>query len=242
MNEATLTEHGIVGDRMWAIRELDRGGIMSARTWPAMLRLGASYQGDPAADSATRARLEFPDRQLNVDDPAASALLSDFFRRDVRLERIRRERLTEEEIEAITRGDAYPPRRDFFDEDVIHVIASGTLEHLRGLCPGSDFDRRRFRANIYVDTGAEADGFIEDRWLSGVLEIGQNVRISGLRPAIRCAMTTHPQSGLPHDVAILRTAWQHHQAYVGIFAAVGAPGRIRVGDKVALLTRDADAA
>jgi uncharacterized protein YcbX len=128
----------------------------------------------------------------------------------------------------------FAPRRDFFDEDVIHVVATGTLEHLRSLRDGSDFDLRRFRANIYVDTGAEADGFIEDRWLNGVLEIGGSARVVGMRPAIRCAMTTHPQDELPRDVAILRTAWQYHQAYVGVFASVGAPGRIRVGDPVVL--------
>jgi uncharacterized protein len=118
----------------------------------------------------------------------------------------------------------------------LHLVATGTLAFMRDLQPGSDFDSRRFRANVYVDTGEEADGFIEDRWLDGELEIAEQVRIVGMRPAIRCAMTTHPQSELPHDVNILRTAWQYHQAYVGVFAAVGAPGRIRVNDPVVLVT------
>jgi uncharacterized protein YcbX len=136
----------------------------------------------------------------------------------------------------IMRGQAYPPHRDFFDEDVLHVVATGTLQYMRTLRPEADFDPRRFRANIYIDTGEEADGFVEDRWLEGVLEVGEQVRITGMRPAIRCAMTTHPQSELPHDVSILRTAWQYHQAYVGVFAAVGAPGRIRLNDPVMLVT------
>jgi uncharacterized protein len=237
LREAVIAENGLQGDRAWAIRELDRGGIMSARTWPAMLHLSASYENDRAADNNARVRIELPDRRcIHADDPDASAILSELFRRKVRLERVRNERLSPEELEAIMRGEAYPPRRDFFDEDVIHLIASGTLEHLRNLCAGSDFDERRFRANIYVDTGAENDGFIEDRWLEGKLAIGEKVGITGMRPAIRCAMTTHPQSELPHDVAILRTAWQHHQAYVGVFAAVGAPGTVHVGDSIALIT------
>jgi uncharacterized protein YcbX len=237
LREADIADNGLRGDRAWAIRELDRGGIMSARTWPAMLRLSAGYEGGLQADDNARVRIELPGiHSVYADDREASAMLSELFRRKVRLERTRNERLTPEELEAIMRGEAYPPRRDFFDEDVIHIIASGTLEHLRTLCAGSDFDPRRFRANIYVDTGAENDGFIEDRWLEGKLVIGENVGITGMRPAIRCAMTTHPQSELPHDVAILRTAWQHHQAYVGVFAAVGAPGRIRVGDPVTLVT------
>jgi uncharacterized protein YcbX len=173
---------------------------------------------------------------LLPDDPQAPALLSTLLHRRVGLERVRTERLTPVELEAIMRGEAYPPHRDFFDEEVMHLVATGTLEFMRTLQQSSDFDPRRFRANVYINTGDEADGFIEDRWLEGVLEIGQQVRIVGMRPAIRCAMTTHPQSELPHDVNILRTAWQYHQAYVGVFAAVGAPGTIRVNDQVILVT------
>jgi hypothetical protein len=162
-------------------------------------------------------------------------MLSDFLHREVRLERVRTAPIAPAEREAIMRGDAIPPARDFFDEEVIHLIATGTLAHLRALSGGDhDFDARRFRANIIVDTGATADRFIEDEWLSGRLEIGDAARIIGMRPALRCAITTHPQDGLPHDPAILRTAWQFHQAYAGIFAAVEAAGIVRIGDPVFL--------
>jgi uncharacterized protein YcbX len=237
LNEAWVTERGFAGDRVWGVRELDRGGIMSARTFPHLLALRARYEGEPDADAAATIKIELPDGgAIAPDDPQASGILSEFLRRRVSLERIRAERLTPEELEAIMRGEAYPPHRDFFDEEVLHLVATGTLAFMRDLQPGSDFDSRRFRANVYVDTGEEADGFIEDRWLDGELEIAEQVRIVGMRPAIRCAMTTHPQSELPHDVNILRTAWQYHQAYVGVFAAVGAPGRIRVNDPVVLVT------
>jgi hypothetical protein len=107
---------------------------------------------------------------------------------------------------------------------------------LRRLCP-SDFDLRRFRPNIYVDSGPAPEGFVEDGWLGGELEIGDGgARIVGMRPALRCAMTIHPQNELRADPAILRTAAQHHGAYVGLFAAVGTPGRIRVGDPVMQVT------
>lgn len=237
LNEAWLTERGITGDRAWAVRELDRGGIMSARTFPHLLGLRAHYEGEPAIDAAANVKIELPDGgAISPDDPEAAAILSNLLRRRVSLERVRIERLTETELEAIMRGEAYPPHRDFFDEEVLHLVATGTLAFMRQLQPGSDFDPRRFRANLYVDTGNEADGFIEDRWLDGHLEIAEQVRVVGMRPAIRCAMTTHPQSELAHDVNILRTAWQHHQAYVGAFAAVGAPGRIRLNDPVVLVT------
>jgi uncharacterized protein len=249
---AAVTQYGLAGDRAWALRETQYGGVMSARTWPAMLQLRASWTQDPnqnatadptqaptpspLTDAGARVRIELPDGAiLHHDDPAAARTLSAFLHRDVRLERVRREPITPAEREAIMRGDAMPPARDFFDEEVVHLIATGTLAHLRALSGGtSDFDPRRFRANIIVDTGANADGFVEDGWLDGILEIGAAVRIAGMRPALRCAITTHPQDELPHDAAVLRTAWRFHQAYAGIFAAVGAEGTIRVGDPIYL--------
>ncbi len=244
ISTAAVTEHGLAGDRAWALRETEYGGIVSARTWPAMLQLRATWTRDPLRDAGARVRIELPGGAIiHADDSAASRTLSDFLRREVRLERVRREPITPAEREAIMRGEAMPPARDFFDEEVMHLIATGTLAHLRALNGGaSDFDPRRFRANIIVDTGAKADGFVEDGWLEGMLEIGAAVRITGMRPALRCAITTHPQDELPHDAAILRTAWRFHQAYAGIFAAVGAEGAIRVGDPIYLreLTTGAD--
>ena len=69
----------------------------------------------------------------------------------------------------------------------------------------------------------------------GILAIGESVKIHWMRPAIRCVITTHPQAELQRDMMILRTAAQHHGAYVGVFASVAATGRIRVGDPVVLV-------
>jgi uncharacterized protein len=234
LTTAQLTERGLNGDRQWALRELERGGIMSARIWPGLLQLRARYDDDNAD-----VQVELPDgRAVGITDPATPAILSAVLNRKIALARVQRERLSASELDAVVRGDAYPPARDFFDEDVIHIIASGTLEHLRALQPSSDFAPERFRANLLIDTGAETDGFIEDRWLEGVLEIGESVKINWMRPAIRCVMTTHAQPELPRDMTILRAAAQYHQAYLGVFAAVAATGQVRVGDPVVLAPSD----
>jgi hypothetical protein len=49
-------------------------------------------------------------------------------------------------------------------------------------------------------------------------------------------MTTHRQSDLARDMRVLRTAAQHHRGHVGVFAAVGAAGKVRLGDPVVLVT------
>jgi hypothetical protein len=173
-----------------------------------------------------------------ADDPCANEVLSSFLNMRVRLERPRSEGFSQEELVAMVERGEFVPRRDFFDEEVIHVLTSGTLDHLRALAGGTpDFDPRRFRPNIYVETGPEKRGFEEDAWFGGVLAIGDDVRVAGLGPAMRCAMTIHAQCGLSRDVRILETAVRHHGAYVGALASVAAPGRIRVGDPVVLEAR-----
>ena len=45
-------------------------------------------------------------------------------------------------------------------------------------------------------------------------------------------MTTLPQGDLPADPGILRTAAQHNQANLGIYALVVRGGTVRLGDEV----------
>jgi uncharacterized protein len=127
------------------------------------------------------------------------------------------------------------PHGTFFDSATIHVLATGTLEHMSALIGAdADLDPRRFRPNIVVETDPRLTGFVEDEWVGSTLETGAGVTIVALRPALRCVMTTHPQSELPRDLRILRAAAQHHGAQLGVFASIGAPGKVRVGDPVFL--------
>jgi uncharacterized protein YcbX len=138
---------------------------------------------------------------------------------------------------AATLPDSFPlPPGTFFDSASIHVLASGTLAHLRMLT-GDDaqLDPRRFRPNIVVETAPGEEGFLEDDWLEGTLEVGGSVRIAQMRPALRCVMTTHRQANLVRDMRILRTAAQHHHNHVGVFAAIDAPGTVWIGDPVMLV-------
>src|SRR5262249_16486696 len=138
---------------------------------------------------------------------------------------------------AATLPDSFPlPPGTFFDSASLHVVASGTLAHLRALT-GRDaqLDPRRFRPNIVVETASGEEGFLEDAWLEGTLAVGGRVRIGQLRPALRCVMTTHRQAELGRDLRILRTAAQHHHTHVGVFAAIEAPGTVGIGDPVLLV-------
>jgi uncharacterized protein YcbX len=138
---------------------------------------------------------------------------------------------------AATLPDSFPlPPGTFFDSASLHVLASGTLAHLRVLT-GEDaqLDPHRFRPNLVVETAPGEEGFLEDEWLEGTLEVGGSVRLVQLRPALRCVMTTHRQADLGRDLRILRTAAQHHRAQVGVFAAIEVAGTVGIGDPVILV-------
>jgi uncharacterized protein YcbX len=255
LTELTLTENGTLGDRAWAVRETS-GRIATAKKWAAMLGFRASYDSPPRADGLAPVAIVFPGGEhIHAADPDASARLSQAMGRAVTLERARSDEHARGEIDPETifadvpveqvlpnfTGNKLPDsfalmRGAFFDSAPIHVLASGSLEHLRRLCGGASMlDPRRFRPNIFVDTGADgADGFVEDEWLEGTLEVGAAVKITAMQPALRCVMTTHAQSELPRDLSILRTAARHHKATLGVFASIGAAGTVRVGDPVYL--------
>ncbi len=236
LREMTVTADGVLGDRAFALRELQYGAIMSAKMWPWMLEMRAGFSAGP--ESGDVVRVEMPDGTvLEGDSPHTAEVLSAWFKHPVRLERTRQGPISQADIEAIQKGEAFLPQWKFYDEGPLHLLATGTLRHLSRLETGaSDFDPRRFRPNILIDTGDSDGEFVEDGWLAGVLEIGHTVRIGDMWPAIRCVMLTHPQDELPHDPAVLRAAAQHHQAYVGVFAGARVPGAIRQGDAVFLST------
>jgi uncharacterized protein len=129
------------------------------------------------------------------------------------------------------------PAGTFFDSAAIHVLTSGTLDYMGKLIgEDAELDPRRFRPNVVVQTAPGLESFLEDDWLEGTLEVGEAVRIVRMRPALRCVMTTHRQADLERDRRVLRAAAQHHRGHVGVFAAIGAPGKVRLDDSVVLAT------
>jgi uncharacterized protein len=126
------------------------------------------------------------------------------------------------------------PEGTFFDCAVVHLLTTATIDRLRELYPQGRFEVRRFRPNLVVETADGAKDFVENAWIGRTLAIGDAVRLSVSGPCPRCVMTTLPQGDLPKDPGILRTAAQHNQANVGLYAAVLRGGEVRRGDAIRL--------
>ena len=124
------------------------------------------------------------------------------------------------------------PEGTFFDVAMVHVLTTATLDRLRALYPQGRFEVRRFRPNIVVQLASGEKGFAENAWVGHTLAIGTAVRLNITGPCGRCVMTTLAQGDLSRDPGILRTAAQHNQVNVGVYAAVVRGGTIRRGDPV----------
>jgi uncharacterized protein YcbX len=255
LNEIEIGTEGIIGDRAYALREAN-GRVVTAKKWPTLLECSARYEAPPTSKALAPLCITLPDgRTIQAQDPDASAVLSTVLGRPVLLERAQGDQHHRAEIDpatvfgdvpvetlkpgftAATLPDSFAlPPGTFFDAASIHLLASVTLAHLRTLTGGdAQLDPRRFRPNLVVDTAAGVEGFLEDDWLEGSLDVGEHVRIVQLQPTLRCVMTTHRQAELGRDRRILRTAAQHHHAQVGVWAAIGTPGHVRIGDPVVLV-------
>ena len=99
---------------------------------------------------------------------------------------------------------------------------------------GTTVDKRRFRANVYLDL-TNADGFAEDQFVGKTLRIGSKVIVSVLARDGRCMMITLDPDTAEKTPAILKAVAQNHEGMAGVYAAVLAEGTIRKGDSVELL-------
>ena len=99
---------------------------------------------------------------------------------------------------------------------------------------GTNVDKRRFRANVYVDL-TDADGFAENEFVGKTLRIGSKVVVSVLERDPRCMMITLDPDTAEKTPAILKQVAQAHEGMAGVYGAVLMEGMIRKGDSVELI-------
>jgi uncharacterized protein YcbX len=251
LNSSGITEHGLVGDRRFAVVDRVTGKVAGAknpRKWGNFFDFRAAYVEPPQVGSKLPAvRLTLPDgTAVTSDHPHLAQVLSEALGREVVLAQARGEAdwpgATAEEYwpdmagldhrDTVTEWEM--PAGTFFDIAVVHLVTTATIDRLRALYPDGRFEVRRFRPNIVVATGPDEQGFVENDWVGHALAIGDDVRLQVTGPCSRCVMITLPQGDLPQDGGILRTAAQHNQVNVGVYAEVIAGGTIRRGDAVTL--------
>jgi MOSC domain-containing protein len=99
---------------------------------------------------------------------------------------------------------------------------------------GMAVDKRRFRANVYLDL-ASAEGFAENKFVGHTVRIGGKVVVSVVDRDPRCMMITLDPDTAEKTPAILKQVAQAHDGMAGVYGAVLTQGMIRKGDAVELL-------
>ena len=209
LTEAVVDARGLVGDRLWSVRDRDGklGSGKSTRRFRRMdglLDLSAVYDGEgvpvvtfPAGD------------RYRGDDPAVHAALSEYVGREVTLAR----------EEAVSH----------FDEGPVHLVTTSSIAGVER-AHGRVVDPARLRPNLVVDT--DEPGLVEDGWAGREVAIGEELvlRIGYSMP--RCVMVNLPQRGLPVDRGLLALITEVNDGGLGVVADVVRPGRVSLGDPV----------
>ena len=255
LNAVDVTERGLLGDRAYALVDHETGKVASAkfpRKWPTLFDHRATFVEVPQLGRDLPAvRISLPDGRMIVSDgdgrpEDVDRLLSDELGREVTLAKVPPDAPSLEEYWPDMEGLAFRetvtdesmPAGTFFDIGVVHVLTTAALDRLRELYPEGRFEVRRFRPNLVITPIEGAAGFVENDWVGHILAIGggeDEVRLHVTQPCTRCVMTTLAQGDLPKDPGILRTAAQHNQVNVGVYATVQRSGRLRRGDAIKLL-------
>jgi hypothetical protein len=125
------------------------------------------------------------------------------------------------------------PNHSFCDHktQVVSLIGRSSLAALEEAA-GAPRDKRRFRANIYIENSAP---WAEFAWVGRQLRVGKTVMEVQQR-IDRCAATCVNPDTAARDANPVKELQQHFgHVYCGVFAAVVEGGEIQPGDEITLL-------
>ncbi len=256
LDQTVLGEAGVPGDRHWAIRDEQRGGIRGGKKLPKLMKFGAaSRAGAPTITS--------PDGETkSASDDDINDWLSMKLEHSVslwpllpkeQLEHYRRGPPDDADFEAELRAvfgrlphepipDLTPfielleyesPPGTYFDAFPLMLMSKQSLETMKKNNPGSEFDIRRFRPNLLIDCVGDDHPFPEQQWVGKQLLIGEVV-LDIAYTCPRCSMVTQALEELPQDAGIMRALVEQAEGNLGVYARVIQSGKVAVGDSVSV--------
>jgi len=240
LREAFVGFPGIYGDRLHAFcsSAAPKGfPYLTGREQEAMLLYRPRYRyPERAAKPGNLAEAEaigsgltpvyaaFSELMVDVETPAGELLAID----DPRLMNMLREGVRERPELALLRSD-----RSMTDCRPVSIFSVQTARQLSKEL-GIDVDKRRFRANLYVELKS-GNGFGEDEFVGRTLRIGVRTQIAVIKRDSRCKMMTlDPDTAQPNPEVMRRLA-RDHEGQAGVYGAVLVEGTIRPGDEIAAL-------
>ncbi|MEI6743229.1 MAG: MOSC N-terminal beta barrel domain-containing protein [bacterium] len=261
VSSCEVNELGIIGDRIWATRDLERGGIRGAKKIGGLMQFSAE-RVDPVRRIV---KITAPNGESFLTNEAGSSeKLSTFLGHRVVLEELpdasnvdhfRRGPSDSDDVMAEMRAvfgrtdDEPLPDFSIFPPEVMEfesppgthhdcyplmVMTTSALAAMKAAVPDSVVDIKRFRPSLVVDSG-DADGHPEFSWKNKRIAIGSAV-IEILDACPRCVMVTRAiNKDIPEDRAVLRHIVRDLNQSVGVYARVLTSGKCSVGDEIRFL-------
>jgi uncharacterized protein len=127
-------------------------------------------------------------------------------------------------------------KNGIFDDAPVSVISLVTIAGI-AFEAGFELDRRRFRANIVLETG-NGTPFLEDGWVGGTLIFGDSdsgPAVTVTARDVRCTMVNLDPETATQDPRVLKTVVRLNKNNAGVYGAVVQTGTIRVGDPVTIV-------
>lgn len=215
---ALLGWHGLEGDRRFAFRRVgDDSGFpwLSASRLPELL-LYHPVGLDERSGEPLPTHVRTPaGAQVELASAELKAELAERFGSDLELMKL---------------------KHGIFDEAPVSLISLATMAGI-GREAGLELDRRRFRANIVLET-ERSEPFLEDGWVGGMLVLGDNARgpaVSVTQCDPRCAMLNFDPDTAAQDARVMKAVVRLNQNNAGVYATVVRSGTIRLGDRVSLV-------
>lgn len=252
--EIELSMLGIVGDRFWAVRDLERGGVRGAKKIGDLMQFSANRIDDAVMITLPNGKT------LSSQDVDIDAVLSDALGHLVSLTSLPADNNLDhfrrgpsdfddpmEELRAVFGRTPDEPLPNFaaFPPDVVEfesppgthydcwplmVMTTSAMDALRAALPNSVIDERRFRPSMVIETNEV--GHVEFSWKGKHAKLGSAV-VEFLDPCPRCVMVTRQvDSNIGKDVDILRHIVRDLDQNLGVYARVITPGIVHLGDSM----------
>jgi MOSC domain-containing protein len=218
LDAAEVEPQGLRGDRAFALFDTQTGFGLTARRVPQLLFAAAVYRDDGGVT------ITLPNGTTADDDQA----LSDWLARPVTL------RAAAEPGERVFENPAdfeHDARWEPFNGSTGAFHDSGQANvSLLSLATIAGWPRRRFRANVILDSAGE-DALIGSRVRLGNAELAIRQQIE------RCVMITRPQpegidGSIEKNLEVLRTIHRERDSRLAIGATVATPGLFEVGEEL----------
>jgi len=261
LTDVHLGSHGIPGDRAWAVRDEQRGGIRGGKHFPQLMSCAAHYLTDPPLTGSAPAIVKLPDgAELSIDDESMASRLSQLVRSPVTVWPL----MPAEMLDHYLRG---APLLDDLEAEMRRIFARTADEPLPDLGsfpeelmsyespPGTYFDAfpllllttqsLAHLSSLATDHNFDvrrfrpnllidansSAPFPEQEWVGRKLLVG-DAEVEITMDCPRCVMTTHGFQDLAKDPGIMRALVKEANGNLGVYAKVTSTATVSIGDPI----------